>query len=42
MGMDERLTAFDTTNPQQLTFEELQNLPSIPTDTKAPKNPLKK
>jgi hypothetical protein len=42
MGMDERLTAFDSTNTQQLTFEELQNLPSIPADTKAPKNPLKK
>ena len=42
MGMDERLTAFDSANPQQLTFEELQNLPSIPSDTKAPDNPLKK
>ena len=42
MGMDERLTAFDSTNTQQLTFEELQNLPSIPADTNAPKNPLKK
>tara|TARA_Y100000991_G_scaffold116532_1_gene87916 strand:+ start:14946 stop:16100 length:1155 start_codon:yes stop_codon:yes gene_type:complete len=42
MGMDERLTAFDSANPQQLTFEELQNLPSIPMDTKAPDNPLKK
>lgn len=42
MGMDERLTAFDSANPQQLTFEELQNLPSVPLDTKAPKNPLKK
>ena len=42
MGMNERLTAFDSTNTQQLTFEELQNLPSIPADTKAPKNPLKK
>ncbi len=42
MGMDERLTAFDSANPQQMTFEELQNLPSIPSDTKAPKNPLKK
>ena len=42
MGMDERLTAFDTVNPHQMTFEDLQNLPSIPPDTKAPKNPLRK
>ncbi len=42
MGMDERLTAIDGANAQQLTFEELQNLPSIPMDTKAPKNPLRK
>ena len=28
--MDERLTAFDTVNPHQMTFEDLQNLPSIP------------
>ena len=42
MGMDERLTAFDTPNPHQMTFEDLQNLPSIPLDTKAPKNPLRK
>ena len=40
MGMDERLTAFDVAAPQQLSFEELQNLPSIPLDTKAPDNPL--
>ena len=42
MGMDERLTAFDTVNPHQMSFEDLQNLPSIPPDTKAPKNPLRK
>ena len=42
MGMDERLTAFESTNPQQLSFEDLQNLPTIPLDTKAPDNPLKK
>lgn len=42
MGMDERLTAFDAVNPQQLSFEELQNLPTIPAGTKAPENPLKK
>ena len=42
MGMNERLTAFDDAAPQQLSFEELQNLPSIPLDTKAPDNPLKK
>ena len=42
MGMDERLTAYESANTQQLTFEELQNLPSIPLDTKAPKNPLRK
>ena len=42
MGMDERLTAFDTPNPHQMSFEDLQNLPSVPLDTKAPKNPLRK
>ena len=42
MGMDERLTAFDMAAPQQLSFEDLQNLPSIPLDTKAPDNPLSK
>ncbi len=42
MGMDERLSALDSANRQQMTFEELQNLPTIPKDTKAPKNPLKK
>ena len=42
MGMDERLTAFESANPQQLSFEDLQNLPTIPLDTKAPDNPLKK
>ena len=42
MGMDERLTAFDTAARQQMSFEDLQNLPSIPVDTKAPENPLKK
>ena len=42
MGMDERLTAFDSAARQQMSFEDLQNLPSIPADTKAPENPLKK
>ena len=42
MGMDERLTAFDIPNPHQMSFEDLQNLPSVPLDTKAPKNPLRK
>ena len=42
MGMNERLSAFESGIHQQLTFEELQNLPTIPKDTKAPKNPLKK
>ena len=42
MGMNERLSAFESGIYQQLTFEELQNLPTIPKDTKAPKNPLKK
>ena len=42
MGMNERLLAFESGIHQQLTFEELQNLPTIPKDTKAPKNPLKK
>tara|TARA_B100000003_G_C10898032_1_gene358021 strand:+ start:33 stop:1175 length:1143 start_codon:yes stop_codon:yes gene_type:complete len=42
MGMDERLSALNSANRQQMTFEELQNLPTIPKDTKAPKNPLKK
>ncbi len=42
MGMNERLTAFDTAARQQMSFEDLQNLPTIPVDTKAPENPLKK
>ena len=42
MGMDERLSTLDSANHQQMTFEELQKLPTIPKDTKAPKNPLKK
>jgi len=42
MGMDERLSTLDSANHQQMTFEELQNLPTIPKDTKAPVNPLKK
>ncbi len=42
MGMNERLLAFESGIHQQLTFEELQNLPTVPKDTKAPKNPLKK
>ena len=37
MGMDERLSALDSANRPQMTFEELQNLPTIPKDTKAPK-----
>ena len=42
MAMDERLSTLDSANHQQMTFEELQNLPTIPKDTKAPVNPLKK
>jgi len=42
MGMDERITTFDAGTTQQLSFEELQNLPSVPANTKAPSNPLKK
>ena len=42
MGMEERLTAIEASSPQQLSFEELQNLPSVPAGTKAPTNPLKK
>ena len=42
MGMDERLSTLDSANHQQMTFEELQKLPTIPKDTKAPVNPLKK
>ncbi|MEL0330677.1 MAG: hypothetical protein VW982_00500 [Candidatus Poseidoniales archaeon] len=42
MAMEERLSVFDSASLQQLSFEELQNLPTIPKDTKAPKNPLKK
>jgi hypothetical protein len=42
MGMDERLTAFETERPQQRSFEELQNLPTVPTGTTAPSNPLRK
>jgi hypothetical protein len=42
MGMNERLTTFEAVNPQQLTFEELQNLPTVPAGTQAPVNPLKK
>jgi hypothetical protein len=42
MGMDERLTAIENIATQQLTFEDLQNLPTIAKNTKAPKNPLKK
>jgi len=42
MGMNERLTTFEAVNPQQLSFEELQNLPTVPAGTKAPVNPLKR
>ncbi|MFZ9047225.1 MAG: hypothetical protein ACO20Y_00345 [Poseidonia sp.] len=42
MGMDERITAFETDRPQQLSFEDLQNLPTVPSGTAAPSNPLRK
>jgi hypothetical protein len=42
MGMDERLNTFEMVQPQQLSFEELQNLPTVPQGTVAPQNPLKK
>jgi hypothetical protein len=42
MGMDERLTAFESDRPQQLSFEDLQNLPTVPSGTAAPSNPLRK
>ena len=38
MSDSRRLTRSTATNE----FEDLQNLPSIPVDTKAPENPLKK
>lgn len=41
MEMEERLTTFDSVNPTQLSFEDLQNLPSVPVDTDVPKNPLR-
>jgi len=40
--MDERLTAFESDRPQQLSFEDLQNLPTVPSGTAAPSNPLRK
>lgn len=42
MEMEERLTTFDVVNPTQLSFEDLQNLPSVPVDTDAPTNPLRR
>ena len=42
MEMEERLTTFDSVNPTQLSFEDLQNLPSVPVDTDVPSNPLRK
>lgn len=40
MAMDERLMAFDKVNPHQLTFDDLQSLPSAGKKRRAPKNPL--
>lgn len=40
MAMDERLMTFDKVNPQQLTFDDLQSLPSAGKKKRAPKNPL--
>lgn len=42
MEMEERLSRFDTVNTTQLSFEDLQNLPSVPVDTDVPANPLRK
>ena len=42
MEMEERLTTFDSVNPTQLSFEDLQKLPSVPVDTDVPSNPLRK
>lgn len=42
MEMEERLSRFDMVNTTQLSFEDLQNLPSVPVDTDAPANPLRK
>lgn len=42
MEMEERLSRFDVVNTTQLSFEDLQNLPSVPVDTDVPANPLRK
>ena len=42
MEMEERLSRFDMVNTTQLSFEDLQNLPSVPVDTDVPANPLRK
>jgi len=41
MGMEERLTVIEETNILQMSFEDLQKLPSTTPSVKAPKNPLK-
>ena len=41
MGMEERLNIIEETNAQQMSFEDLQNLPSGTSKGKAPSNPLK-
>lgn len=41
MGMEERLNIIEETNTQQMSFEDLQNLPSGTSKGKAPSNPLK-
>ncbi len=41
MGMEERLNVIEETNAQQMSFEDLQNLPSGVSKGKAPANPLK-
>jgi len=42
MGMNERLTAFEADRTHQLSFEDLQKLPTVPSGTSAPTNPLRK
>ena len=41
MGMEERLNAIEETNTEQMSFEDLQNLPSKLKKVKTPSNPLK-
>lgn len=41
MGMEERLNVIEETSTEQMSFEDLQNLPSKPKKVKAPSNPLK-